>query len=298
MENFSYTSSLLVLSAISIAGLVNIVKLTTTPNTQTLAPEKVSTLPTREKTITTPVTVNQASLVKEAIPLTSTQPTIQYIEVIDSCGPQFEGDCVHARSGPGTEYALQGQLRAGMVLRVATTTTDEGGRTWYKIKFESFLVHPERVVGDWYVAGDYVRPFMSEGNVDLTKESATTTKRIVIDRSEQKLYAYDGEELFMEQTVSTGLNSTPTPRGTFTIYKKMPSRYMQGPLPGLTSQYYDLPGVPWVLYFTSEGAAIHGTYWHDKFGQRWSHGCVNLPYAEAQKLYAWANVGTPVTVQE
>jgi hypothetical protein len=220
MENFSYTSSLLVLSAISIAGLVNIVKLTTTPNTQTLAPEKVSTLPTREKTITTPVTVNQASLVKEAIPLTSTQPTIQYIEVIDSCGPQFEGDCVHARSGPGTEYALQGQLRAGMVLRVATTTTDEGGRTWYKIKFESFLVHPERVVGDWYVAGDYVRPFMSEGNVDLTKESATTTKRIVIDRSEQKLYAYDGEELFMEQTVSTGLNSTPTPRGTFTIYKK------------------------------------------------------------------------------
>ena len=81
------------------------------------------------------------------------------------------------------------------------------------------------------------------------------------------------------------------------IFKKTPSRYMQGPLPGITDQYYDLPGVPWNLYFTSGGAVIHGAYWHDKFGQPWSHGCVNVPLAEAQKLYKWVDLGTQVIVR-
>jgi lipoprotein-anchoring transpeptidase ErfK/SrfK len=91
---------------------------------------------------------------------------------------------------------------------------------------------------------------------------------------------------------------TPTPRGTFTIYKKTPSRYMQGPLPGISDQYYDLPGVPWTLYFTQEGAAIHGAYWHNNFGQRWSHGCVNVSLTEAETLYRWADVGTQVIVRD
>ena len=71
---------------------------------------------------------------------------------------------------------------------------------------------------------------------------------------------------------------------------------MQGPIPGLSDQYYDLPGVPWNLYFTEYGAVIHGAYWHDNFGQPSSHGCVNLPIDEARKLYLWADVG-PLSAQ-
>ena len=102
----------------------------------------------------------------------------------------------------------------------------------------------------------------------------------------------------MEMVISTGLELTPTPRGTFSVFKKTPSRYMQGPLPGLPYDYYDLPGVPWNLYFTHEGAVIHGAYWHNSFGSRYSHGCVNLPPDEAKKLYDWAVLGTTVIVQD
>ena len=112
------------------------------------------------------------------------------------------------------------------------------------------------------------------------------------------LYAYDRDGLFMQTPISTGLELTPTPRGLFTIFKKTPSRYMQGPIPGIADQYYDLPGVPWNLYFTYQGAAIHGTYWHENFGKQSSHGCVNLMPTEAQKLYNWAGVGTFVIVQD
>ena len=73
---------------------------------------------------------------------------------------------------------------------------------------------------------------------------------------------------------------------------------MQGPLPGISDQYYDLPGVPWDLYFTHEGGAIHGAYWHDKFGERWSHGCVNLPIEKAKELYEWTDLGTTVVVRD
>jgi lipoprotein-anchoring transpeptidase ErfK/SrfK len=83
------------------------------------------------------------------------------------------------------------------------------------------------------------------------------------------------------------------------VYKKTPSRYMQGPLPSIPGyQYYDLPGVPWNLYFTPEGAVIHGAYWHTSFGSPYSHGCVNLWPNDARTLYMWADLGTTVVVED
>jgi lipoprotein-anchoring transpeptidase ErfK/SrfK len=52
------------------------------------------------------------------------------------------------------------------------------------------------------------------------------------------------------------------------------------------------------MYFTNEGGAIHGAYWHDSFGQQWSHGCVNLPPEKAKELYEWAPLGAPVYVHD
>ncbi len=223
-------------------------------------------------------------------------PMFQYIEVIDSCGPYFEGTCVNLRSGPGEQYAVLTKLRTGVVLKVTSVVEGEG-RRWYKIAFDKEIRYPERVAGDWYVAADVVRVLEDDGDHLLVKGSATTTKRIVVDISSQTLAAYEGDTLFMREPISTGKEFTPTPRGTFTIFKMTPSRYMQGPLPGVSDQVYDLPGVPWNMYFTRGGAVIHGAYWHDKFGRTWSHGCVNLPPQKAKELYMWAIVGTKVVVQ-
>ncbi len=217
-----------------------------------------------------------------------------YIEIVNSCGPHFEGGCVSMRSGPGTSYSTVLALRDGVVLKTSGTVEAEG-RIWYKIAFDEWIRYPERLSKNLYVAADYAKLMSVASDV---KTNATNTKRIIIDRSEQALYAYDGSELFMKISVSTGLSDMPTPRGNFKIFSKVPSRYMQGPLPGISDQEYDLPGVPWTMYFTAEGAAIHGAYWHDKFGTVWSHGCVNLPISDAEKLYNWTPLGTKVLVQD
>ncbi len=111
---------------------------------------------------------------------------------------------------------------------------------------------------------------------------------IDVDLTRQRLTAYEGETPVREITVSTGLPRTPTVTGRFKIYVKYPAARMQGP-------DYDLPNVPWVMYFYGS-YGIHGTYWHTNFGQPASHGCVNLPKTEAEWLYNWAEIGTLVNI--
>ena len=222
----------------------------------------------------------------------------EYIKIIESCGVHYEGVCVNARSGPGKNFPVVAKLRNNIVLKVEDKV-EKDGKVWYKITFDEWLRYPERISSDWYVAEDFVQLLKNEGVQQLTRGLvATSTKYIIVSRGEQMLYAYDGDTLFMKEKISTGLELTPTPRGTFIIYKKTPSRYMQGPIPGISEEIYDLPGVPWDLYFSSDGAVIHGAYWHNDFGKVHSNGCVNLPPMTAEKLYEWADLGMQVVVKD
>lgn len=261
-------------------------------------------LPTKDK----PIEVEKPSAPylrgKEVVVLKDSQAVLpienvsfEYVEVINGCGIHFEDECLLVRSGPGTEYPAVFRLRNEIVLKVGGKVVRDG-TIWYKIVFDEYLHYPERVEGDWYVAADYVEVLHDEGVQTIWDDGqGTTSKKIIVDKSEQKLSAYDGDRLFMELPISTGLELTPTETGTFTVFKKTPSRYMQGPLPGFVDQQaYDLPGVPWNLYFTHGGAVVHGAYWHNSFGKPYSHGCVNLPPQEAKKLYNWAPLGTKVIV--
>lgn len=238
----------------------------------------------------------------EPIPVTETPelPHFHYIEIINGCGISYDTTpCVSMRSGPSVSAEKVARLRTGLVLKVEDVTVQGEEHEWYKIIFDGEIRYPERVDGDWYVAVDplSIRKFEDVGDIELTKNSPKTDKRIVVDISSETLYAYDGESLFMKELISTGLEFTPTPNGSFTVFRKTPSRYMQGPIEGVSDQYYDLPGVPWNLYFTTGGAVIHGAYWHNHFGEPWSHGCVNLSPENAQKLYNWADIRTSVHVK-
>jgi lipoprotein-anchoring transpeptidase ErfK/SrfK len=113
-------------------------------------------------------------------------------------------------------------------------------------------------------------------------------KWIQLDLSAQSLTAYEGETPVFQGLVSTGVSWYPTPLGEFKIYRRVRSQVMSGP------GYY-LPNVEFVSYFY-KGYAIHGTYWHNNFGQPMSHGCVNMTNADASWIYDWAPIGTPVRV--
>jgi lipoprotein-anchoring transpeptidase ErfK/SrfK len=118
-------------------------------------------------------------------------------------------------------------------------------------------------------------------------------KTIVVSVGQQMLWAYKGDKVVLSSYISTGRAGFDTPIGSFAVLSKLPSQTMEGVIGG---EYYNVPDVPWVLYFTNSGHALHGTYWHNNFGTPMSHGCVNLPLDVAAWLYDWAPMGTPVRV--
>lgn len=158
------------------------------------------------------------------------------------------------------------------------------------------IANPDRVMaGQVLVIPGQTLPQSQGASADalaaVTPPQATVTvgKQVVVDLSEQRVYAFENGTLVFTAIASTGLPATPTVLGDFKVYHRLESQTMSGP------GYY-LPGVQWVQYFYS-GYALHGTYWHTNFGQPMSHGCVNLRNEDALWLFQWATYGTPVRVQ-
>jgi lipoprotein-anchoring transpeptidase ErfK/SrfK len=126
--------------------------------------------------------------------------------------------------------------------------------------------------------------------------AADGERYIEVDLSEQKLKAWDAGSLFLESPVSTGLPWWPTPQGEFRIWVKLRYTRMEG---GEGRYYYNLPNVPFVMYFGNDqvpnwrGYGLHGAYWHNAFGTQRSHGCVNLPIPAAEQLYYWTTPSLP-----
>lgn len=123
-------------------------------------------------------------------------------------------------------------------------------------------------------------------------------KRIYVDLTNQKLYAFEGSNMIMDVPVSTG-KWYPTPTGEFRIWIWLRYTRMSG---GSGAGYYNLPNVPFTMYYhndkiaKSQGFSIHGAYWHNNFGTPMSHGCVNMKIEDAEKLFNWTIPGNGFTV--
>ena len=117
-------------------------------------------------------------------------------------------------------------------------------------------------------------------------------KRIEIDLTNQRLYAYENNNLIYNFLISSG-KWGKTPTGTFYIWVKLRYTKMEGGYKAINTYYY-LPNVPYVMFFYNDeipkyrGFGLHGTYWHSNFGHPMSHGCINMKTEEAGLIYYWA----------
>ena len=112
---------------------------------------------------------------------------------------------------------------------------------------------------------------------------------IEINLSSQRLIAWEGKTPVYAILISTGKDSTPTRPGVFAIQTR--DRYAR-----MKGDGYDVPDVPYTMYYDG-GYAIHGAYWHHRFGTPVSHGCTNVAVNHARWLFHWASIGTPVVVR-
>ncbi len=137
---------------------------------------------------------------------------------------------------------------------------------------------------------------VSGGYADADISSGFTTgvfKKIDINLSEQRLTLLEGGTPTFTCLVSSGKSGYSTPTGNYRIYSMNWVAAMssaQG-----AAEPYDIPDVPYVMWFNGN-YSIHGAYWHNDFGNVRSHGCVNISVSDAEFVYGWSSVGTPVSV--
>ena len=192
---------------------------------------------------------------------------------------------------PFTDAHWQADLSSEIAYRLYYETThwvinlviDQNKLHWYQlldIKFNK----------TYYVKSDHLRIIPPEELLPINPDIPYSGKRLEVYIDRQIIVAYENNTPVFMARVSTGSSykgsAFITPMGKFNIFFKRATRHMESD--NLTSYGNDLPGVPWVSYFTTNGIAIHGTYWHNNFGFPLSTGCVNLPSSAAKWIYRWS----------
>ena len=129
-------------------------------------------------------------------------------------------------------------------------------------------------------------------------KAVTGQKRVVVDLSEQRLYAYLDNQPVFSFVISTGRGGG-TATGNFSILDKDPNAW-SAPW-GFWMPY-------WMgIYFVGSNLenGIHSLpvltsgvqIWGDAIGTPVSYGCVVLRPDDARQLFNWVNIGTPVQIK-
>ena len=107
--------------------------------------------------------------------------------------------------------------------------------------------------------------------------AAQAAVQITIDKSAQLMIVErDGRPLY-HWPVSTGRSGFDTPSGRFKAFRMERDHF---------SKEWDDAPMPFSIFFTPKGHAIHGSLDTKNIGRPASHGCVRLTPANAEKLFA------------
>src|SRR5262249_20595738 len=126
-------------------------------------------------------------------------------------------------------------------------------------------------------------------------------KWIIVSISRGTLAAYEGLEPFYTTLASPGsggipvkglvpVHASPTPLGAYHITCKDRAATMS-PEKGDNRSFF-ISDVPHTQYFNPP-FALHATYWHERFGEPTSAGCINLSPIDAHVLFGWTDPKLP-----
>jgi L,D-transpeptidase catalytic domain len=163
-----------------------------------------------------------------------------------------------------------------------------------KQEFFHKRLHYQTVDGKWLSDMDASR-------LDPARRMPAWGKRgekwIDVNLTKQTLVLYDGTKAVYATLISSGeagledpKHTTATKRGIFRIHTKHITATMSSDELG---ESFELRDVPYVEYFDKEGYALHGAYWHDRFGIPRSHGCINLSPEDARRIFYWTDPQLP-----
>jgi len=197
-----------------------------------------------------------------------------------------------AAISPMVKYSLETsqpiRLYYGQVVWIDQVGAGGDGGTVYRVN-EAAPLHGYGY-GDIFIGdGAAFRPLSEEDVSPINPNVDPNLKKIVVDATpgRQIVSCYEGNTEVFFCRASTGYGEKfSTPTGDQAVSWKIFSIHMAANTG--SDSGYDTMAVPWPVFFnTNAGAAIHGTFWHNDFGTRRSHGCVNVSPEDAKWIFRW-----------
>jgi lipoprotein-anchoring transpeptidase ErfK/SrfK len=160
---------------------------------------------------------------------------------------------------------------------------DRAGNGWYRFYDDKRKLY-------YYAPAAHLRIIPDGEMTPISPAMDPAKKLLTVNLTDEVVTAYEDNKPIFTSLCSTGLRSysifRSTPLGWHITNNKRLTRHMAAGDP-VSAEGFDLPGIPWVTYFTKSGVSFHGTYWHNDFGVPHSHGCVNLPPQAAKWVLRW-----------
>jgi hypothetical protein len=186
-------------------------------------------------------------------------------------------------SADGKSFEKKGRAAFHTIAALTGKTQSRGGVDYW-----------ETVEGWWMKA---VQSTMTEPG-PLPDGIGPDEKWIDVNVTRQTLVMFEGNRPVFATLVSTGKKGATkktdhsTVLGSFRIREKHVAATMDGDgaLPG--DAPYSIQDVPYVMYFKGS-YALHGAFWHANFGNKMSHGCVNLSPLDSKRVFLWAEPNLP-----
>jgi lipoprotein-anchoring transpeptidase ErfK/SrfK len=146
--------------------------------------------------------------------------------------------------------------------------------------------------------------------VGASPKRSTTGEVIVVNLSQQWLYAYKNGQKVFDTPVTTGRPGLGTPTGTYHIFVKFSSVMFHSSFPRKSPNWYPPTRIEYALEWKPGGYFLHASSWQSVYGpgtndqhydpvdgwETGSHGCVEMPTDAATWLYHWAQIGTEVHI--
>lgn len=232
--------------------------------------------------------------------------------------PYVDLQILNSPISPAMKFDIQNsqpiRLYYSQVVWIDQVGADANGHILYR--FNEAPGHGYGYGDLFYADGAAFRPLTDEDVAAINPNIDPATKRIDVDATSERQYlsCFEGNNEVYFCRISTGYGETfSTPLGIQAISWKIMSIHMAANT--ASDSGYDTMGVSWPTFFnTNVGAAIHGVFWHNDFGVRRSHGCINAAPEDAKWIFRWTspfvsldqseikmtwpNVGTPVDVKQ
>ena len=107
-------------------------------------------------------------------------------------------------------------------------------------------------------------------------QAAHAALLVEINKSSQQMTITLNDQPIFHWPISTGAAGYDTPSGTFRPFRMEIDHY---------SDEWDNAPMPYSIFFTDTGVAVHGTYEQRSLGRAVSHGCVRLSVKNAATLW-------------